>query len=263
EDFKREVNVIPFRLPRIMDTVECEITNEERFEEALESESACKDFTKTLIEQTAENIDLRLEEKVPQLICYPQDPDDKSSDYTPMETKIRSYKRMICLIDSKAKNTIDIGGYKDNVNFPTLDLEKRFGAENVLEENLPNGYGMLVMDERCLQLYKRGKQKGFRHKEEAENAQKQGTILTKPVLRRKLEERVKELEEKLTKKGVKKDYYKEQFKQLELTNQQLAQKNNLLEQKIEDLGKQLISLAKQKIGNQKEAKKLVEQLESN
>ena len=52
-----------------MDTVEYEITNEERFEEALESETACKDFTKTLIDQTAENIDLRLEEKVPQLIC--------------------------------------------------------------------------------------------------------------------------------------------------------------------------------------------------
>ena len=100
---------------------------------------------------------------------YPQDPDDKSSDYTPMETKIRSYKRMVCLIDSKAKNTIDIGGYNDNVNFPALDLEKRFGAENVLEDNLPNNYGMLVMDERCLQLYKRGKQKGFKYKEEPEN----------------------------------------------------------------------------------------------
>jgi len=76
---------------------------------------------------------------------------------------------MVCLIDSKAKNTIDIGGYNDNVNFPALDLEKRFGAENVLEDNLPNNYGMMVMDERCLQLYKRGKQKGFRYKEEAEN----------------------------------------------------------------------------------------------
>jgi hypothetical protein len=52
-----------------MDTVEYEITNEERFEEALESEGACKEFTKTLLEQTAENIDLRLEEKIPQLIC--------------------------------------------------------------------------------------------------------------------------------------------------------------------------------------------------
>lgn len=214
-DFKREVNVIPFRLPRIMDTVEYEITNEERFEEALESEAACKEFTKTLIDQTAENIDLRLEEKIPQLICndanfiegqnlftkdaefwnnplailqelfngssilkkrsnqfnkgYPQDPDDKSSEYIPMETKIRSYKRMICLIDSKANNTITVGGYKDNVNFQSLDLEKRFGPENVLEDNLPNNYGMMVFDERSLQLYKRGKQKGFRWKEEAEN----------------------------------------------------------------------------------------------
>jgi hypothetical protein len=100
---------------------------------------------------------------------YPQDPDDKSSEYIPMDTKIRSYKRMICLLDSKVKNTIDIGGYREQVNFPALDLEKRFGAENVLEDNLPNGYGMLVFDERCLQLYKKGKQKGFRFKEEAEN----------------------------------------------------------------------------------------------
>ena len=52
-----------------MDTVEYELTNEERFVEALESEAACKDFTNTLIEQTAENIELRLEEKIPQLIC--------------------------------------------------------------------------------------------------------------------------------------------------------------------------------------------------
>ncbi|CAG8724554.1 12288_t:CDS:2, partial [Ambispora leptoticha] len=37
--------------------------------------------------------------------------------------------------------------------------------------------------------------------------------------------------------------------------QQVQEKNNLLEQKIEDLGKQLISLAKQKLTNQKEAKK--------
>jgi hypothetical protein len=35
----------------------------------LESEAAVKDFTKTLLEQTAENIELRLEEKIPQLIC--------------------------------------------------------------------------------------------------------------------------------------------------------------------------------------------------
>jgi hypothetical protein len=35
----------------------------------LESEKACKDFTNTLLEQTAENIELRLEEKIPTLIC--------------------------------------------------------------------------------------------------------------------------------------------------------------------------------------------------
>jgi hypothetical protein len=56
-------------LPRLLDTVEYEITNEERFNEALESDVACKDFTKTLMEQTAENIELRLEEKIPELIC--------------------------------------------------------------------------------------------------------------------------------------------------------------------------------------------------
>jgi len=50
--------------------VEYEITNEERFNEALESETATKDFTKTLLEQTAENIELRLEEKIPVLICH-------------------------------------------------------------------------------------------------------------------------------------------------------------------------------------------------
>ncbi|CAJ0844954.1 9095_t:CDS:10 [Entrophospora sp. SA101] len=275
EDFKREVNVIPFRLGRIMDTVEYEITNEERFEEALESETACKEFTQTLIEQTAENIDLRLEDKIPQLISmlqelfngssilkkksnqfnkgYPQDPDDKSSDYTPMETKIRSYKKMICLIDSKAKNTIDIGGYKDNVNFPALDLEKRFGAENVLEDNLPNNYGMLVFDERCLQLYKRGKQKGFRHKEEAENAQKQDTILTKPVIRRKLQEQVQELNKKLSPIKLENKELKDKLKKQGQKSQALQP---LLEKKIADLESQLLNLAKQKIKGKKEAEEL-------
>lgn len=223
-DFKREVNAIPFRLPRLLDTVEYEIINEERFEEALESESACKDFTKTLLEQTAENIELRLEEKIPLEICkddnftewddtnqkgnlkaidkdddfwkdaleilreiynvsailkkrsksfnkgYMKDPEDKSKGYEPMETKIRSYKSMVLLIDSSVKNTIELGS-KDNSDdkFPQLDLQERFGVGNVLEDNLPNDYGMILMDERCLQLYKRGGQKGFRHKEEAEN----------------------------------------------------------------------------------------------
>ena len=221
-DFKREVNAIPFHLHRLLDTVEYEITNEERFNEALESEAAVKDFTDTLLEQTAENIELRLEEKIPGLICnddnfipyddttkkgnliekeedfwedpiqilkelfngssalkkrskdfnkgYQKDPDDKSQGYEPMETKIRSYKKMVVLMDSSVKNTVDIGGYKENVNFQALDLEKRFGKENIIEENLPNDYGMLVMDERCLQLYRRRKNnKGFRFKEEAEN----------------------------------------------------------------------------------------------
>lgn len=223
-DFKREVNAIPFRLPRLLDTVEYTITNEERFTEALESETATKDFTKTLLEQTAENIELRLEEKIPKLICsddnfvkwddtndtgnlkeidsnddfwkdaleilreiynvsailkkrskafnkgYMKDPDDKSKGYEPMETKVRSYKNMVLLIDSSVKNTIELGS-SDNEDslFPQLNLEERFGKGNVLEDNLPNGYGMILMDERCLQLYRRGGQKGFKHKEEAEN----------------------------------------------------------------------------------------------
>lgn len=58
-----------FRLPRLIDKAEYEITNPERFLEALESESAVKDFTNKLIEQTADNIELALEEKIPQLIC--------------------------------------------------------------------------------------------------------------------------------------------------------------------------------------------------
>ncbi|CAH1756747.1 3948_t:CDS:10 [Entrophospora sp. SA101] len=286
EDFKREVNVIPFRLGRIMDTVEYEITNEERFEEALESETACKEFTQTLIEQTAENIDLRLEDKIPQLISmlqelfngssilkkksnqfnkgYPQDPDDKSSDYTPMETKIRSYKKMICLIDSKAKNTIDIGGYKDNVNFPALDLEKRFGAENVLEDNLPNNYGMLVFDERCLQLYKRGKQKGFRHKEEAENGNQ--WLFLNPVIhggfitafnamawKRKLQEQVQELNKKLSPIKLENKELKDKLKKQGQKSQALQP---LLEKKIADLESQLLNLAKQKIKGKKEAEEL-------
>jgi hypothetical protein len=61
--------VAVFRLPRLIDKVEYEITNPERFLEALESEAAVKDFTNKLIEQTADNIELALEEKIPQLIC--------------------------------------------------------------------------------------------------------------------------------------------------------------------------------------------------
>jgi hypothetical protein len=85
---------------------------------------------------------------------YPEDPDDKGSDYTPLRTNAR---KKIVILDSKVRNTIIVGGYKDNVNFPALDLEKRFGSENVLTDNLPNNYGMLVLDERCIQLYKRAK----------------------------------------------------------------------------------------------------------
>ena len=76
---------------------------------------------------------------------------------------------MVVLLDSKVRNKTIIGGYKENVNFLAMDLEKRFGSENVIEDNLPDGYMMGVMDERCLQLYKRGGKQGFRHKEEAEN----------------------------------------------------------------------------------------------
>ena len=76
---------------------------------------------------------------------------------------------MVVLLDSTVKNKTIIGGYKENMNFLAMDLEKRFGKENVLEDNLPNGYKMLIMDERCLQLYKRGGAKGFEHKYEPEN----------------------------------------------------------------------------------------------
>ena len=205
------MNAIPFRLGRLLDKVYYEVVNEERFEEALESEPACKDFTRNLLEQTADKVNIDLEVAIPQLICndqnftennliekeakfwqnpiqilqelfnasdilekwstqfnkgYPEDPDDKSSDYIPLETNSR---KKIVLLDSKVRNTIIVGGYKENVNFPALDLEKRFGAENVLVDNLPNNYGMLVLDERCLQLYKRAKKEGFRHQEEASN----------------------------------------------------------------------------------------------
>jgi hypothetical protein len=209
--FKRKVNAIPFRLGRLLDKVYYEVVNEERFEEALESENACKDFTKNLLEQTADKVNIDLETAIPNLICndqnftennliqkdqsfwedpikilqelfnasdilekwsnqfnkgYPEDPDDKSSDYIPLETNAR---KKIVILDSKVRNTILVGGYKENVNFPALDLEKRFGPENVMTDNLPNNYGMLVLDERCIQLYKRAKKEGFRHQEEASN----------------------------------------------------------------------------------------------
>jgi hypothetical protein len=62
--------VVPFRLPRLLDTVEYECINEERLLEALESEPAVKDLTKNLLEQTADKINMRLEAKIPELICH-------------------------------------------------------------------------------------------------------------------------------------------------------------------------------------------------
>jgi len=49
--------------------VEYECVNEERLLEALESEVAVKDLTKNLLEQTADKINMRLEAKIPELIC--------------------------------------------------------------------------------------------------------------------------------------------------------------------------------------------------
>jgi len=220
-EFIRKTNSVPFRLYRLIDKVYYEITNPERFLEALESDSALKEFTSKLLEQTADKINVDLETVVPGLICndenfveydettkkgnlyqveaekfndpiwiheqvfngsailrkpskdfnkgYLVDPDDKSKGYEPMETNISSYQNMIILFDSKVRNKTVIGGYKENVNFQAMDLEKRFGKDNIYEDNLPNDYAMILMDERCLQLYKRAKKEGFRNKEEAEN----------------------------------------------------------------------------------------------
>lgn len=219
-EFIRKTNSVPFRLYRLIDKVYYEITNPERFLEALESDSALKEFTSKLLEQTADKINIDLETVVPGLICndenfveydettkkgnlyqveaekfndpiwiheqvfngsailrkpskdfnkgYLVDLDDKSKGYEPMETNISSYQNMIILFDSKVRNKTVIGGYKENVNFQAMDLEKRFGKDNIFEDNLPNDYAMILMDERCLQLYKRAKKEGFRSKEEAE-----------------------------------------------------------------------------------------------
>jgi hypothetical protein len=94
---------------------------------------------------------------------YQKDPDDKSKGYEPMMT---NSKRLVVLLDNKIKNTITIGGYKENVNFQALDLEKRFGTENVIRDNLPNDYAMLLLDERSVQLYKRAKKEGFKSQTE-------------------------------------------------------------------------------------------------
>ena len=231
-DFKHELNVIPFRLHRLLDTVEYECINEERLLDSLSSESAVKDLTRNLLEQTADKIDMRLETKVPSLICkdenfikydestkkgnlyeveaakfedpiwileqlfngssllrkqsenynkgYPEDPDDKGSTYKPLETNISSYQKMFVLLDSSVKNKIAVGGYKENVNFQALDLEKRFGIGNIEEDILPNSYKMLLFDERSLQLYKKGALKGFTHKEEPENGN--NWFFLKPVI---------------------------------------------------------------------------------
>ncbi len=220
--FKRKLNEVPFHLPRLLDKVYYECINEERLLEALESETALKDNTQKLLEQTADKVNIDLEAAIPALICndnnfiayddstkkgnlfefedtednptfsdpiwiheqilngkailekasenynkgYPEDPDDKSSDYLPLETNT---KRFFLLIDSKVKNKTIIGGYKDNVNFPAMDLERHFGAENIVADILPANYQWVLMDERCLQLYKRAKKEGFRHQEEASN----------------------------------------------------------------------------------------------
>ncbi|CAH1766998.1 8502_t:CDS:2 [Entrophospora sp. SA101] len=71
-EFKRKVNAVPFRLGRLLDKVYYEVVNEERFEEALESENACKDFTKNLLEQTADKVNIDLEVAIPQLVCNDQ-----------------------------------------------------------------------------------------------------------------------------------------------------------------------------------------------
>jgi hypothetical protein len=83
-------------------------------------------------------------------------------------TNISSYNKMILLLDSTIQNRITIGGYKETVNFQAMDLEKRFGKENIYEDNLPANYKMALMDERSFQLYQKNKEKGFRTKEEAE-----------------------------------------------------------------------------------------------
>jgi hypothetical protein len=60
---------VPFRLFRLIDKVYYAVINEERFLEALESDSALKDFTNKLIEQTADKINIDLEVEIPKLIC--------------------------------------------------------------------------------------------------------------------------------------------------------------------------------------------------
>jgi hypothetical protein len=43
--------------------------NEERFMEALDTPQTCKNLTDNLLEQAANYINIKLEEKIPQLIC--------------------------------------------------------------------------------------------------------------------------------------------------------------------------------------------------
>lgn len=68
-EFKRKINVVPILLPKQLDKVYYEVTNEERFEETLESEVATKEFTNKLLEQTADKVNIDLETIVPGLIC--------------------------------------------------------------------------------------------------------------------------------------------------------------------------------------------------
>lgn len=217
DDFKREINIAKFDLEPIFDEVFYEMVNEERFMDALDSAQTCKRLTDKLKENATNFINIKLEEKVPHLICNDEnfvkydesskkgnlyeieedkfkDPlwiheqifnassllrkisadynkgqyNDESKSYEPLTTNVGSFDKMFLLIDSHINNKRIIGGYKDNVNFVALDLEKRFGKGNIEEDILPNDYGMVLMDRRALQFYKKNMNKGFRNKEEAE-----------------------------------------------------------------------------------------------
>jgi len=111
--------------------------------------------------------------------------------------------------------------------------------------------------------------------------QKYNTILTKPIIRRKLEHKVKELETKkqtlqqdLNQNQQENKDWEERFNELEELNSQQAQgykirekelkeTNQLYQQKVNDLETQLFTLAKQKIKGKKETQELLNQLENN
>lgn len=191
--------------------------NEERFMEALDSQATCKRLTDKLLTNTSNFINIKLEEKIPELICnddnfvaYDEttkkgnlyefeeakfnDPiwiheqvfngssllrkrsanynkgqyNEDTKQFEPLTTNVGSFDKMFLLIDSRVNNKRILGGYKDNVKFQAMDLERRFGKENVEEDILPNDYGMVLMDERSFQLYRKNLKKGFRTKEESE-----------------------------------------------------------------------------------------------